>query len=946
MIEEVVVVGSRIQKPDYAYSNPVVSLDAQAIQASGTTDIGSYLKTLPALTGSLDSNDGAGANAFIGGAGLSLLNLRNLGYDRTLVLVDGRRHVSGLAGTAAVDVDTIPIDLIERVEVMTGGASAIYGADGVSGVVNFVMKEDFEGVRFRAQGGQSDDSDADNQLFSVVAGRNFSDGRGNVSAALEYSKNKRLRATKRDFAAGGDRKVFVQNPFAATPDEVPLSDIRYFDSSRDGAVDVDFDFVQDFNGDDTPWDGGSVPFIDPFFQQGGDGTPLDDYIGDLLPKEDRRTANLMFDYEFSDLVNVFAELKYSKTEAVTDSQPTFDFFLWLEPDYAFTPPNVAAALDPGFPVALVSRDNFDLGVRGDDIERKTFRSVIGLEGVFDNGWTYEASYVYGKTKIDGTTLNNRFQDRFAAALDAVIDPGTGEAVCRSSLDPDAFPFNLDWQGWGFDYEPRPGTWAGSFDPGPGSGCVPVNIYGDGSVSSEAARWIMADTRDKSEIKQNVVQAYVSGDSAPLFSLPAGPVGFAFGAEYREEKSDNTPAAEDRAGYTFGNVIEPTKGDFDVKEVFLEVDVPLLAGKPGAELLSVDGAVRFSDYSTIGNATTWKVGAVWQIIEDVTFRGTKAEATRAPNIGELFDPGGQTFEFIDDPCDINELANGTSFRSANCAQILTALGVDPDTYTDPNSSSIGGISIGNPDLEEETADTLTLGVILRPRFIENLTISVDWYDIELKDAINAEPPQEGANLCVDLPTTSNDFCGLSEREPGTGAITSFIQKSLNVASFKTEGYDFTVDYLIDPGAWGASGNWGIFNFRVIGNKLKKLEFVNLPGAPADRDLGEEDAPEWQVKFNLIWQRGPLLLDYGFDYFDETQRYTKETRQNNPDIADPKYWDYDEKMVHNIYAAYDFSEKFTLSGGIDNFTNEKPDIGETFYPVSAVGRFYFLGFEVNL
>jgi len=324
----------------------------------------------------------------------------------------------------------------------------------------------------------------------------------------------------------------------------------------------------------------------------------------------------------------------------------------------------------------------------------------------------------------------------------------------------------------------------------------------------------------------------------------------------------------------------------------------------------------------------------------------AEATRAPNIGELFDPGGQTFEFIDDPCDVSRLQNGTSFRAANCEQILTSLGVDPNTYTDPNSSSIGGISKGNPDLTEETVDTVTIGVILRPRFIENLTISVDWYDIELKNAVNAEPPQAAAELCVDLPTTNNDFCGLFEREVGTGGIVDFVQQALNVAAFNTEGFDFTVDYVIDPGEWGASGNWGVFNFRVVGNKLEELEFVNLPGAPPDTDLGEEDAPEWQVNFDLIWERGPLLLNYGFNYFDETQRYTKETRTNNPDIADRKYWDYDEKMVHNVYGAYDFSDKFRLSGGIDNFTDEKPDIGETFYPVSAVGRFYFVGFEVNL
>lgn len=204
VIEEIVVIGSRIAKPDYAYSNPVLSVDAQAIQQSGTTEIVSYLKQLPALIGSLDANDAAGSNAFIGGTGLSLLNLRNLGVERTLVLVDGRRHVAALPGTSAVDVDTIPIDLIERTEILTGGASAIYGADGVSGVVNFVMKDDFEGYSLRTQGGQSSEGDSDSVLLAFTAGKNFNDGASNVSFSVEYSHNDRLKGSDRDYATGSD----------------------------------------------------------------------------------------------------------------------------------------------------------------------------------------------------------------------------------------------------------------------------------------------------------------------------------------------------------------------------------------------------------------------------------------------------------------------------------------------------------------------------------------------------------------------------------------------------------------------------------------------------------------------------------------------------------------------------------------------------------------------
>jgi outer membrane receptor protein involved in Fe transport len=388
-IEEVVVVGSRIQKPDYAFSNPVQSVDAEVIRFSGTTNIGNFLKEYPALVGSLDANDSAGSNAFIGGTGLTLLNLRNLGTDRTLVLVDGRRHVAALPGSSAVDVDTIPIELIERVEILTGGASAIYGADGVTGVVNFVLRNDFDGVSLRARTGRSDESDAEAHLMSLTAGTPMFDGRGQGTVAFEWSREERLRANDRDFAGGGKRYRFSSNPFEDSPQNIPLRDVRFFDSSPEGAVDVDFDFVQDFNGTDTPWDGGTIEFIPDFYQQGGDGSRVDQFIGDLLPQKERVTLNAFFDYEFSPRANLFTELKYSRNDSFSRAQPSFDFFLLLEPDYAFYPQNIAAALDGG--EALVSRDHFDMGVRGEDIKRETTRGVLGLEGALTDSISYEMS---------------------------------------------------------------------------------------------------------------------------------------------------------------------------------------------------------------------------------------------------------------------------------------------------------------------------------------------------------------------------------------------------------------------------------------------------------------------------------------------------------------------------------------------------------------------------
>ena len=771
-LESIIVTGSRIVMPGVAVSNPVMSVGAEAIVKSGVTDVTDYLKTLPALVGSTDKNDAAGSNTFIGGTGLTLLNLRNLGEDRTLVLVNGRRHVAGLPGSAAVDVDTIPFALLERVDIQTGGASALYGADGVSGVVNFILRRDYEGYDVRAQYGSSSEGDADTVLVSGVLGQNVDDGRGNVTVALEYSKEKRLRANDRDFAGGGGLASFLDNHGDAldddpnVPDQIPYRDAVFWDSGPAGAVDVNFDFLQDFNGDDEPWDFGALPLlpigngapIPPFYAQGGDGARLDQYIGDLTPDEDRYTFNALLTYEINPAARLFADVKYSKTKAFSESQPSFDFFLFLEPDYAYTPPNIAtAAAAGGDGTLLVSRDNFDMGIRGEDIERDTRRVVAGIEGDLEATTHYEVSLVYGSTEVENLQTNNRLNDRFAAALDAVVDPDTGDIVCRSNLDPSAVPFNLEWNGWD-GFEPLPGTWSGSFTPGPDSGCVPVNILGTNAVSPEARDWIMTDSLAFSKIEQFVATAFLTGDSSKLFELPAGArsVGRpASSTARRRARASRHPRT--RPGSHSVTMLLPSDGRYDVSEVFAEVNVPLLSERPFADKLSVDGAVRYSDYSTTGGATTWKAGLTWAPVFDLRLSATIAEATRAPNIGELFDPGGQTFQCIDDPCDINNLNEGTEFRAANCAALLTSLGVDPTTYTDPNSAFVSGSLRGNTDLTEEVAESFTVGLQYSPRWAEGLLFRIDYYDIELTDAINTASAAGGrgrtASTCRRSTTTS-------------------------------------------------------------------------------------------------------------------------------------------------------------------------------------------------
>jgi iron complex outermembrane recepter protein len=934
----IVVTGSRISIPEAEIANPVTSFDSKSITLSGRTNITDLLTQSPALIGSQDSNDNAGSNAGIGTTGLNLLDLRNLGTNRTLVLVDGRRHVASLPGSAAIDVNTIPTNLIERIDIVTGGASAVYGADGVSGVVNFVMKRNFDGIDARGQVGVSSRGDAGNRFFSLAAGKNFADDRGNVTVSYEYSKDDRLEASQRGRLRTENRLSLQRNPADVAddpnvPDRVFLTDIRFFDSSRGGGIDVDFDGLPDFNANGTPWNPGT--FVPNFFQQGGDGTPTADYIGDLLPQNARHVVNGLFRYSFSDAFNFFAEGKYVKSKSFSLSQPTFDFFIQIEPDNPFIPANLVptAVANGGI---LLNRDNFDLGARTEDIDRETIRTVVGFDGDISSNAKYELSYVYGQSKVVNLRGANRFNDRFFAAIDSVVGPG-GAITCRSNLDPTAAP-NQPFASSSF-----PGFL--SFTPGGNSGCVPLNLFGEGAPSQAAIDFVTTTSQDTSKLTQNVISGSLSGDFGSVFELPGGgAVGFALGAEYRRETSRSTPAPEDTSGATFGNIIFPSRGKYDVKEAFAELKVPLLTDQPFAQTLSFGTAIRFSDYSTIGGTTTWKVDGVWAPIRDIRFRGTYAQAVRAPNISELFDANSQTFEFITDPCDNSEQANGASTRAANCAALLTALGVaSPATFNDTNSASIAGFSGGNPNLLEETAKTKTFGVVVQPSFIKGLTLTADWYDVKLKNAINQVSAQELADLCVDQATIANVFCAAITRQNGglnAGRITGFNVQPQNVANFQTRGLDFTANYQLD------AGDIGNFNFRLVGGYLDKLTFIGTPGADPVDNRNQSFAPKWIGTLDLTYSKGPFLLNYGINYFGRTLRFDKDLIAAQPDITAPEFIKFKEKWEHDIQMSYDVDERFNIYAGVNNLFDQKPDIGATFVPVSAVGRYFYVGASVKL
>ncbi|MBN8849102.1 MAG: hypothetical protein BGO24_06840 [Sphingomonas sp. 67-36] len=937
-VEDVVVTGSRIRRPDYETASPIISFGAQQLQQAGTTNVTDFLTGLPALAGSSTSRDNSGDRAGIGATGLNLLNLRNLGTERTLVLVDGRRHVASLDGTQAVDINSIPEDLIERIDVLTGGASAIYGADGVTGVVNFVMKKNFEGITARAQANISKYGDAGQRLFAITAGHNFADGRGNITLAYEYGDNDRLQTKNRTELTGLNRVAFARNPDyvagqAGSYYIIPQSGLRYEGTSRVGAVDVDFDGVPDFTGTGAVYNNGTS--IPGGYSRNSDDTLVSDYGNDLLPKVQRHVVNLMAHYDVSDKLQLFAEGKYANTRSYSLSQPTYDYYLFIPQDNPYIPAAIRSAIDPELGGVLVTRDNFDLGQRGENIKRETYRSVIGAKGDLSDSMHYEVSYVFGQTSVTNRFVNDIYNDRFFAAIDAVRNPANNQITCRVNLDPNWEPD----QPYSSSRSVQSPT---TFAPGQ---CQPINLFGEGNSLQSGLDFIHANTTEHSLITQHVVSGSISGDLRHLFSLPGGPVGYAVGAEYRKEMSRFTPDMLEQQGLTFSNQLLPTRGQFDVKEFFGELDLPLLKDRPFFDTLDVSGAVRFSDYSSIGHTTTWKTDLTWAPVRDIRFRGTLSKAVRAPNIGELYGAPSQTFEFFDDPCIVGNRGLGKSTRPANCQAILSAAGLDQeaiDNFEDPRNTNIPGVQSGNAKLAPEEARTWTAGVVLQPRFIPGLQLSLDWYNINLKNAINTVDPQQLAELCVDQATINNQFCSSIQRQSGTGLITGFTVFPQNVASFKTAGLDLNLNYrfLIEK--------IGTFNIKVVGNYLNKLTFVGTPGAEPTDEQGTAYngyMPKYQAYTTITYQSGPFTFNYSLSWWDKTLRYSKDTMAGNPNYVAPQYAYFKDRWVHSIYASFDVTQAFQFYGGVNNLFNQKSDLGSIANPVDRVGATMFAGARVK-
>ncbi len=961
---EVVVTGTRIRRIEgQAATMPIVSIAAEELNDQGDISLGDALNDLSFLRTTYSQ---ANSSRFIGTAGQNWLDLRGLGVERTLVLVNNRRHVTSSPGDYYVDVNTIPSDLIERVDVVTGGNSAIFGSEAVAGVVNFVTRRDLEGLRMRAQTGTSSREDRDSNYVSVTAGRNFTEGRGNIALAIEWSKTDSLYFRERDRLTGafsGRRQFDLSENTADGPggsdgiiDNLFYDGGLYFSNLADGGLIVlPGDQPRIFSFDSSGNLVETIPETDlrPF---GSRNVRLRSNPGSLssghatrqlAPGLERYSANLFARYDVTDAISPFLEAKFVHIDMIQEGPPSFwrgsisEFFLGGTELRCSNPFLSAQAL--GVLQTLgecitsntfeMNRLNVDFGGRGELHDRDTYRIVAGLEGEFNEEWHYEIAVNYGHLDTRLRSTNNLVMfdlegndDGFLLAINAVRD-AQGQIVCGVNADGDPTNDRSD--------------------------CVPIDVFGPGAPSQAAIDFVNTTTMRNESASQFVVSAFMSGDLSQIFEFPAGPVGFALGAEYREEKAQSVFDELTAAGATFQNPIQPfLSPDLSIKEVFAELRFPLIRDLPKVRELTIEGAGRISDYNTAtGSVSAYNLGLVYAPVVDLRFRGNFSTSVRAPTQGDLFRPMSLDFAFVADPCDVLFIDNNPN-RAANCAEAGVPVGFE---NTLARNETIGFEQGGNPLLVEEEGESLTIGATFTPRFLPAFVLSIDYYDIEVKSVISPPSAQAILDACYNSPAgLDNQFCDAIEDRNTNGSFAFPVvltASAFNYARQVTEGIDIDVSY-------GTTFNNGQrLNARMVATKVLKLNNFIDPAEPSlpDRLLSELGDPELALNFNLGYGIGDLDLTYNLRYLGKQTIGLYEEQHafngNPPTDADRfphKY--YPAEYVHGIRGEHIVNEKLKLFAGVDNFTDSLPPLGllgdAPGEPYDSIGRYFYFGMDVEL
>ena len=795
-IENIIVSGTRLARSGYDTPTPVTVLGTAELEADAPHNVADIVNQLPAVVGST-TPDAANLSISAGGAGINGINLRSLGRERTLVLVNGRRAAAA-AKDGVVDINTIPQPLVERVEVVTGGASAVYGSDAVTGIVNFILDDDYTGIKADVSTSTTTYGDDDQIRVTLTAGTELFDGRGHIVASGEVADKDGIFGVPRSWNNGGQFTMFNPNyaPGNGEPEMLRLPQVGLSTGLAGG-------IITDTALRGTAFGTGGVPFQfqygdlvrDPWMRGGDWRLAQTNNKVTLSPEMKRQSIYTKITYEFTEDVEGFVEYSNGRSRNHGWCCAQFNVAnINIQADNAFIPEEVAAQMTAmgitEFTLGSMNGDLFPIRSRN---TRDMQRFTAGLSGNFDmfgSNWTFD---IYAQRGVTDTVEDARTTNRshYTMALDAVRDPVSGQIVCRSTLTD------------------------------PNNGCKPYNPMGVGVNSQATVDYLyFGDGVDANTIgpirhQEFTQEVYAVEFSGSAFSLPAGDVALAFGLEHRtEEASGVADSVSATAGWFNGNYL-PLFGEYDVTEGFLEVLVPIIEDR-----LDLNGAVRATDYSTSGNVTTWKIGATFSPVGDLRLRATLSRDIRAPNLGELFEAGGAQTNSVSDP-----------FNNNQTVQFL-------------------GLISGNPDLQPEEADTFGIGLIWQPSFLPDLRMSVDYYDIEINDAISSLSVQSIVDRCFE---GNQSFCDAITRGIGpfgTNQILEVRRSPFNFVTVNASGIDFAADYAVG-GFLG--GDWLLK--LVATHYLEEIsdDGITVPFNTVGQVAGS-DPPDWLGRASVTYSRG--------------------------------------------------------------------------------------------
>ncbi|MEA1648978.1 TonB-dependent receptor [Nitrospirillum sp. BR 11164] len=959
-LNEIVVTGSRIKRANFDTMQPAEVLGSDEIAKRGFTNLGTALQELPAF--SVPGNSTIGSQGSFS-AGQTFANMYNLGSQRTLALVNGRRFVSpatssifGPVAGSPVDLSSIPVALIDRTEVVAVGGAPTYGSDAIAGTINIILKKDFQGVDVNVQSGLSEYGDAADYNASVVFGQNFNNGRGNITVAAQYDKQNGLTTEDRKSITGGANNFFgsatkghtyTQQLYSGgehynvfTNTGMPMVDDSVPISRGQPAYAITNDAGQALffgpNGQLTPFINGQLTGSS-LYQAGGSGFPIADFAN-LETQSNREQVTALGHYDITDHLRFNGELWYGRSRAQNlRDQPYYNTALFgnagdpngnlvLSTDNPYLSAADRATIisnlnayggDPS--TFYMARANTDLATGAFQSTTTTYRVVAGLEGDFDalnRTFNWEITGNYGHAETD-TEARELVTQNFFNAINAVRD-GNGNITCAPGYTNAAIA-TLS------------------------STCAPLNIFGINQASQAAIDYVTAIAKPKQNNAQYDVVADINGN---IVKLPAGDAKFSLGYEYRRETTDFDPGAfyygqpnGDGTRTQFGNSIpiDPVAGEYHTNEGFGEVDIPVVAPDMNLPLiynLELQGAARFVDNSQTGTFWSYTGGGTYQPIRDITLRGNYTRSFRAPAITEAFSPTGQIFDTADDPCDARYIKGGPNpaARAANCA----AAGITQPFTSNIVDFTIPGTSSGNPHLQNEIADSWTVGTVLRPRFVPGLTLSGDYISIDITNEIAQLSATDLLDACYDG-APGNSFCSTFVRD-NTGQVTSVAEGYYNAAIESFKAFQAVLDYPFALSDLGLPENYGAIDFSV--NYLHTFShYYKVGTGDKQYTVGGVQEPRNNFTANVNYKNG------GFDFLWQTQYYSETRISVNTPLSNYQYPIMDPYVMFNASAGYEFDGGYRVRFMVDNVLNTKLPFPEAGYSTNRyfsaiLGRYFRL------